>query len=97
MPVAFIFYVGSVFSHWRASMSGFSALLIGAVLQWNPPQWAPESLHWLPVKPDRPLFWWIIAACCFAVAMYQTWKDESADYQFYRSNFVEADATATCH
>ena len=73
----FLSYLGAVFGHWRASVSGFGALVVGGFLQWNShPSWWPRWADWAPMKSDEPKFWLTVSACCFALAMYQAWKDE---------------------
>jgi hypothetical protein len=72
----FLAYLGAVFRHWRAAVSGFGALAVSAVVQWKVPGWWPWAWPWAPITPEDPRFWWIVAGCCFVLAMFLAWSDE---------------------
>lgn len=62
-----LLYIGAVFRHWVASMSGIASLAVGSAIQWK----------WIqPETAGDPRVWWSIAAAFFVAAMFQAWHDE---------------------
>src|SRR5262249_43939082 len=67
--MSLLLYLGAVFRHWSAAISGFAALALGTAIRW---QWA--WTHW--VTPDSAEFWWLVGAACLLIATFQAWLDE---------------------